>query len=61
MPTRNTEALRQIIQTLDSLLISEPHALARLEKYSSTRQSNPHPPLDGCTTKERRTQSWSQS
>jgi hypothetical protein len=31
MPSRNTEVLQQIIQILDGLLISEPHALARLE------------------------------
>jgi hypothetical protein len=33
MPTRNTEVLQQIIQTLDGLLTSEPHALARLEIF----------------------------
>src|SRR4051794_11307637 len=33
MPSRNTEVLQQIIQTLDGLLTSEPHALARLEIF----------------------------
>jgi hypothetical protein len=33
MPSRNTEVLQQIIQTLDGLLVSEPHALARLEIF----------------------------
>ena len=32
MPTRNTPVLMQIIETLDGLLISSPHALARLEQ-----------------------------
>ena len=31
MPSRNTEVLKQIIQALDGLLVSEPHALQRLE------------------------------
>lgn len=31
MPTRNTAVLQQIIEALDGLLISSPHALARLE------------------------------
>ena len=31
MLTRNTPVLTQIIEALDGLLISEPHALARLE------------------------------
>jgi hypothetical protein len=33
MPSRNTEVLQQIIQTLDGLLTSKPHALARLEIF----------------------------
>lgn len=33
MPTRNTAVLKQIIEALDGLLISSPHALARLEDY----------------------------
>ena len=33
MPTRNTAVLKRIIQALDGLLISEPHALARLENH----------------------------
>jgi hypothetical protein len=33
MSSRNTEVLRPIIQTLDGLLISEPHALVRLEIF----------------------------
>jgi hypothetical protein len=33
MPTRNTAVLTQIIEALDGLLISEPHALARLEDH----------------------------
>lgn len=31
MPTRNTAVLQQIVEALDGLLISSPHALARLE------------------------------
>jgi len=33
MPTRNTAVLQQIIEALDGLLISDPHALARLENH----------------------------
>jgi hypothetical protein len=33
MSSRNTEVLQQIIQTLDGLLTSRPHALARLEIF----------------------------
>lgn len=33
MPSRNTEVIQQIIQTLDGLLTSSPYALARLEIY----------------------------
>jgi len=33
MPTRNTEVLQQIVTTLDGLLTSTPHALARLEIF----------------------------
>ena len=33
MPTRNTRVLTQIIEALDGLLISSPHALARLERH----------------------------
>jgi hypothetical protein len=33
MPTRNTAVLMQIIEALDGLLISEPHALTRLENH----------------------------
>ena len=33
MPTRNTPVLKQIIEALGDLLISSPHALARLERH----------------------------
>ena len=33
MPTRNTAVLTQIIEALGDLLISSPHALARLERH----------------------------
>ena len=33
MPTRNTPVLNQIIEALDDLLVSSPHALARLERH----------------------------
>jgi hypothetical protein len=33
MPTRNTAVLTRIIEALDGLLISEPHAMARLEDH----------------------------
>ena len=33
MPTRNTPVLNQIIEALGDLLISSPHALARLERH----------------------------
>ncbi len=33
MPSRNTEVLTQIIEALDGLLVSPPHALARLEDH----------------------------
>ena len=33
MPTRNTVVLNQIIESLGDLLISSPHALARLERH----------------------------
>ena len=33
MPTRNTPVLSQIIEALGDLLISSPHALARLERH----------------------------
>jgi len=33
MPTRNMAVLTQIIETLGDLLISSPHALARLERH----------------------------
>ena len=33
MPTRNTPVLKQIIDPLDDLLVSEPHALGRLENH----------------------------
>jgi hypothetical protein len=33
MPSRSTEVFQQIIQTLDGLLISEPHTLAGLETH----------------------------
>lgn len=32
MPTRNTAVLQQIIESFGDLLISSPHALARLER-----------------------------
>jgi hypothetical protein len=34
MPTRNTPVFQQIVEALDGLLVSEPHALARLEDHS---------------------------
>jgi len=33
MPTRNTAVLTDIVQALGDLLISSPHALARLERH----------------------------
>lgn len=33
MPTRNTPVFNQIIEALGDLLISSPHALARLERH----------------------------